>query len=75
MAFIGEIQTVAEKYSAPIGPLPVTGEPMEADLVTSAAVGLVAAVVINPIVGAGAFVTWAMAGPKKRKKSEKAGGH
>jgi len=72
MAFLGDITTVAEKYSAPIGPMPVTGEPMEADLVTSAAVGIVTAAVINPIVGAGAFAAWVLAGPKKPKK--KAGG-
>ena len=69
MAFLGNVQ-----YNAPIGPQPVTGDPMEADLVTSAAVGLMVAAVVNPIVGVGAFAAWVAAGPKK-KKSAKAGGY
>lgn len=72
MAFLHGEPTI--QYNAPIGPLPVTGEPMEADLVTSALIGLAVAAVVNPLVGIGAFATWVAAGPKK-KKSAKAGGY
>lgn len=70
MAFLGQIPKATIQYTAAIGPIPGTGEPMESDVITSALVGVVAATVINPIVGVAAFTSWMAFGPKKKSKSK-----
>lgn len=65
MAFLGNVQ-----YTAPIGPMPKTGEPMDADVITSALIGIAAATVVNPIVGVAAFTSWMAFGPKKKSKGK-----
>ena len=72
MAFVGEIAPVEQQYSAPIGPMPVTGEPMAASLVKGAMVGLPIAIVVNPPLGLLAAV--GVVAVSRRKKGAAAGG-
>lgn len=72
MAFIGEIAPVEQQYSAPIGPLPVTGEPMAASLVKGAMVGLPLAIIVSPPLGLLAAV--GVVAVSRRKKGAAAGG-
>ena len=73
MAFVGEaITVVEEKYDAPIGPMPVTGEPMAASLVKGAIVGLPLAIIVSPPVGLLAAV--GVVAVSRRKKGAAAGG-
>ena len=76
MAFVGQTPQATVQYTAAIGPRPVTGEPMEADMITSAAIGAAAALAINPVVGLVAMTGWMAFGPKKkvRAKAQTQGG-
>jgi hypothetical protein len=70
MAFLGEDPNV--QYTAPIGPLPETGDPMSSSLVVPAVVGVATAVIAGPLVGLAVFGgSWFMS----KKKREIAGGH
>ena len=72
MAFVGEIAPVEQQYSAPIGPLPVTGEPMAASLMKGAMVGLPIAIVISPPLGL--LAAAGVVAVSRRKKGAAAGG-
>lgn len=63
MAYLGQTQ-----YTSAIGPMPVTGDPMKSDVITSALLGVVAAAVVNPVVGVAAFASWMAFGPKAKKR-------
>lgn len=73
MAFVGEtITTVEEKYSGPIGPTPVTGEPMAASLIKGAMVGVPIAIVVSPPLGL--LAAAGVVAVSRRKKGAAAGG-
>ena len=72
MAFVGEIAPVEQQYSAPIGPLPVTGEPMAASLMKGAMVGLPISIVISPPLGL--LAAAGVVAVSRRKKGAAAGG-
>jgi hypothetical protein len=72
MAFVGEIAPVEQQYSAPIGPMPVTGEPMAASLVKGAIVGLPIAIVVSPPLGL--LAAAGVVAVSRRKKGAAAGG-
>jgi uncharacterized protein YhdP len=48
--------------------MPVTGDPMKSDVITSALVGIATAAVVNPVVGIAAFASWMAFGPKAKKR-------
>jgi len=70
MAFIGNVQDT--QYTASIGPLPKTGEPMAASLVKGAAAGALVAVLINPPLGL--LTAVGVAAVSRKKKGAAAGG-
>lgn len=72
MAFVGEIAPVEQQYSAPIGPMPVTGEPMAASLVKGAIIGLPIAIVVSPPLGL--LAAAGVVAVSRRKKGAAAGG-
>ena len=72
MAFVGEIAPVEQQYSAPIGPLPVTGEPMAASLMKGAMVGLPIAIIVSPPLGL--LAAAGVVAVSRRKKGTAAGG-
>lgn len=72
MAFVGEIAPVEQQYSAPIGPMPVTGEPMAASLVKGAMVGLPIAIIVSPPLGL--LAAAGVVAVSRRKKGAAAGG-
>ena len=72
MAFVGEIAPVEQQYSAPIGPLPVTGEPMAASLMKGAMVGLPIAIIVSPPLGL--LAAAGVVAVSRRKKGAAAGG-
>lgn len=72
MAFVGEIAPVEQQYSAPIGPMPMTGEPMAASLMKGAIVGLPIAIIVSPPLGL--LAAAGVVAVSRRKKGAAAGG-